>query len=96
MRELLSQRKSYIQPFDIFSYILRHDETESIRIIATNVWKSNVENTPKTVKQILPNLLMKLDELILQEQDIHEMVTVCIKEFSSKYIEGSFKEIEQG
>lgn len=31
-------------------YILRADEVETIRLSANNVWKTYIENTPKTLK----------------------------------------------
>ena len=47
-------------------YILKHDEYEVIKNTADNVWKENVSNTPKILKQILPTLVKKLIELSLQ------------------------------
>jgi hypothetical protein len=41
-------------------YILRTDEMEQIRLSATNVWRINVENAPRTLKSALPILFDKL------------------------------------
>ncbi len=51
-------------------YILRHDEYESVRNCAENVWKEGVTNKPKTLKQIMPTLIQKFIKLIIKEDEI--------------------------
>ena len=41
-------------------YIVRGDAVASVRQVATHVWKAIVTNTPKTLKDILPNLMNTL------------------------------------
>ena len=51
-------------------YILRHDEYESVRNCAENVWKEGVVNKPKTLKLIMPTLVQKFMKLITMEEGI--------------------------
>lgn len=41
-------------------YIVRSDENPIVRQAATTAWKEVVQNTPKTLKEILPILLRRL------------------------------------
>lgn len=41
-------------------YIVRSDESPIVRQAATTAWKDVVQNTPKTLKEILPILLRRL------------------------------------
>jgi len=42
--------KSLLDDTLVSIYILRNDFGDGVRIQATNIWKANVDNTPKTLK----------------------------------------------
>lgn len=56
--EILSvERRAYILSS---LYLVRSDESPIVRQQATQVWKAVVQNTPKTLKEILPILLRRI------------------------------------
>ena len=57
------------------------------------VWKANVNNTPKTLKALLGPFLIKLIELSVVSEDVRSITTGAIKDFASQYTEGWMKEI---
>ena len=71
-------------------YILKHDEYEIIKNTADNVWKENVSNTPKILKQILPTLVKKMIELMTYESGIEKLAQNTIKEYCGKYSDSVF------
>ena len=71
-------------------YILKHDEYEVIKNTADNVWKENVSNTPKILKQILPTLVKKLIELMTFESGIQKLAHNTVKEYCGKYSDSVF------
>lgn len=76
-------------------YILRGDPHTKIVTEATNVWKAQVDNTPKTLKKELPTLLAKLGELLMKPDEISRCASQCLDEFSGKYGEAWIKEISE-
>ena len=71
-------------------YVLKHDEYEVIKNTADNVWKENVANTPKVLKQLLPVLIKKLIELMSLETGIEKLAQNTIKEYCGKYSDSVF------
>ena len=71
-------------------YLLKHDEYEVIKNTADNVWKENVSNTPKVLKQILPVLVKKFIELMSMETGIEKLAKNTIKEYCGKYSDSVF------
>lgn len=71
-------------------YILRSDELEQIRNNATNIWKTYIENTPRTLKQAMPMLNDRLIFAIIRDDPIDQIAKMSIKNFCSKYGESFF------
>lgn len=66
-------------------YILRGDPHQKVITEATNVWKAQVDNTPKTLKSQLGQLLVKLGDLLMKQEDIAICAQQALEEFSAKY-----------
>jgi hypothetical protein len=55
-------------------YIVRSDSSSSVRQIGLQVWKSIVSNTPKTLREIMPNLVDLLIRKLSSESSDHQVV----------------------
>jgi len=74
-------------------HILKFDHSEHVKHTANQIWKTYVENTPKTLKQILPALIDKLVYILAEVEENVDMAEICIHEFGSKYAESMFRDI---
>jgi len=74
-------------------YILRGDPHQKVITEATNVWKAQVDNTPKTLKSQLPQLLHKIGELLMKQEEISTCAQQALEEFSAKYGEAWIMDI---
>lgn len=69
--EILSlERRAYILSA---IYLSRSDEEPEVRHSSAAVWKSVVQNTPKTVQEILPILTKRLIDMLNSEDEIRQM-----------------------
>mmetsp|Transcript_34234 Transcript_34234/g.30963 ORF Transcript_34234/g.30963 Transcript_34234/m.30963 type:complete len:317 (+) Transcript_34234:368-1318(+) len=73
-------------------YILKFDDIEVVKNNATQIWKTFVDNTPKTLKTILTQLLDKILSL-LQHPVTQHLGLNTIREFASKYMEPFYRDI---
>ena len=71
-------------------YILRADVVEQVRFTASQVWKTYIENTPRTLKRALGYLIKKYVQMIVRDQPLNEIAQQSIRNFSSKYGETFF------
>lgn len=80
--------KEYYEKTVICLYILRNDYVDSIKYQATNTWKANIENTPKTLKKLLKVFIHTLAGIYASSvRAVYEIVHDCVYEFVGKYQE---------
>jgi len=67
-------------------YIIKNDPVNQVKITATNIWKTFIENTPKTLKVIFNDITKCFIELLISGSDYHNnLCDVALKEFIGKY-----------
>ena len=78
-----SQQKSYAYYKGLMAvYILKDDELEMPRLTANQVWNTYIENTPKTIRTGLKELVLMWSRFT---HEANGVVFKNIGEFSSKY-----------
>ena len=73
-------------------YILRFDPIDQIKVNATQIWKTYVDNTPKTIKKAFKYLLHKIIQIVKIEE-LSDVSNAIIENFCQKYGEDLFKEV---
>ena len=67
-------------------YILRADHTSNINTSAAQIWKANVDNTPKYLVSITPELVLRLIEISdNNEAEPREIASIAIQNLIQKY-----------
>ncbi len=85
------EKPQYITPEDrdnIFAtvFILRYDNVESIRVMASQVWKGIIDNQPKTLKAIMPTLIADILELVSKRgPELREVGVFTLHDLAEKY-----------
>eukprot|EP01054_Gregarina_sp_Poly1_P000949 Gregarina_sp_Poly_1__948@NODE_122_length_13497_cov_184_110052_g109_i0_p1_GENE_NODE_122_length_13497_cov_184_110052_g109_i0NODE_122_length_13497_cov_184_110052_g109_i0_p1_ORF_typecomplete_len2401_score373_88HEAT_EZ/PF13513_6/4e03HEAT_EZ/PF13513_6/87HEAT_EZ/PF13513_6/0_00059HEAT_EZ/PF13513_6/0_0017HEAT_EZ/PF13513_6/3_8e05HEAT_EZ/PF13513_6/0_87HEAT_EZ/PF13513_6/0_0013HEAT_EZ/PF13513_6/2_6e02HEAT_EZ/PF13513_6/3_2e02HEAT_EZ/PF13513_6/81HEAT_EZ/PF13513_6/2_2e02HEAT_EZ/PF13513_6/0_63HEAT_EZ/PF13513_6/9 len=90
--EILSlERRAYILSS---LYLARSDEEADVRHAAASTWKTVVQNTPKTVRELLPILTKRLLDLLSTRDVIKEGVAQrCMEELVVKHGEKLVPEV---
>ena len=66
-------------------YIVRGDEKHEVSHSATQVWKQLVQNTPRTVKELLPILMKRIiNNLASRSREKQVCASRCVGELVSK------------
>jgi hypothetical protein len=74
-------------------YLLRSDPVEFVQNMASSTWKNVVENTPKTLKNIFPNLLMVIFDSLSSNTEKRILGRDTLKDIVGKLGDGIIHEI---
>ncbi|KAH7091864.1 translational activator GCN1 [Auriculariales sp. MPI-PUGE-AT-0066] len=75
-------------------YLVRQDTVNAVRQSAIHIWKALVQNTPRTVRDILPSLMSQVVELLASDGvDQRETAARTIGELCKKFGERILRDI---